>query len=277
MMGHVHEAGRQLTVTVGTGDVGRGKTHRIHGLPFRVKLGWNKAKHRILTKLSIPPEILVHGDAQHVRPVEFQPTGRACELTTIGINDDFFLIESFFLLVISFGLLEIVDEMHDPKRDVQSNWLDGAFSQVGADFPDFVQNLVTRALSVFGCRSSIGKNPLSLLNLIGPRLGILSGKSNERIAEELQRANLIVLDVERFRKRASVDEKALVPFFVGNDTKSVARFFDHAGTFPILAARHLPIRVPHASDNKRELFQHTELPLEAVEDSYGTLPTKHGA
>ena len=138
-----------------------------------------------------------------------------------------------------------------------------------------IQNFETRALSVVGRRSAIGQNPLPLLDLVSPSLWILTGKNNERIAKKLQGADLVVLDIEGFRKRASVDQESLVSLFVGHDAESVARFLDHAGTFPILSTGYLPVRVPHATDDKGELVQHAKLTLQAVEDSYGTLLTKH--
>ena len=61
------------------------------------------------------------------------------------------------------------------------------------------------------------------MNLVGPSLGILSGKSNEGIAEKLQGTYLVVLDVERFRKRPPVNEEPLVSLFVRHNTKSIAR------------------------------------------------------
>ena len=275
MVGNVHETGRKLAVTMGACDVGGGQAHGIHGLTLGIEFGRNEAEHGVLAELAVSPQVLVHGDAKDVGPVELEPAGRASEFSPVGVYHDLLFDQAFLLFLLVLGGLQELDQVHDPEGNVQPHRLDGAFRKVGPHFADFVKNLVAGALGVVRAGPAVGQYPLALLNLIGPCLGILAGEDDERVSQKLERANLVVLYVERLGEGAPVDEQPLVALLVGNDAEGVARLLDHTGPLPVLSPGNLPVGISHAAHDEGELFEHAELPFQAIEDPNGAFLTQH--
>ena len=69
----------------------------------------------------------MHRDAKNVGTVELEPTSRTSKLSPVRVNDHFLLVKSFLLLIVRLRLLEVIDQMNNPERYVQTNGLDRAF------------------------------------------------------------------------------------------------------------------------------------------------------
>ena len=94
-------------MTMRASDIRSGQTHGIHGLSLRVELSGDKAKHGVLAKFTISPQVFVRRDTKDIGTIKPQPTYWACEFTSIRINDDLFLVNGFLFFLFFFELEKI--------------------------------------------------------------------------------------------------------------------------------------------------------------------------